>query len=171
MRVSLDIPTDAISYAFSHDVRVRFAETDAMGVAHHSSYIAWLEVARVEFLRSLGTPYPEIRAQGVDLAVLELFMNYRVSARFDDLVTVHTRVSKLKGATFQMDSCFASRIRSVLWAQLSTEFSTLKVVPLACPPGFESYSKGRKAQSLKTGFRPSARAATDSSQFFVVRRT
>lgn len=74
-----------------------------MGVAHHSSYIAWLEVARVEFLRSLGTPYPEIRAQGVDLAVLELFMNYRVSARFDDLVTVHTRVSKLKGATFQMD--------------------------------------------------------------------
>ena len=103
MRVSLDIPTDAISYAFSHDVRVRFAEIDAMGVAHHSSYIAWLEVARVEFLRSLGTPYPEIRAQGVDLAVLELFMNYRVSARFDDLVTVHTRVSKLKGATFQMD--------------------------------------------------------------------
>ena len=74
-----------------------------MGVAHHSSYVAWLEVARVEFLRSLGTPYPEIRAQGVDLAVLELFMNYRVSARFDDLVTVHTRVSNLKGATFQMD--------------------------------------------------------------------
>ena len=103
MRVSLDIPTDATSYAFSHDIRVRFAETDAMGVAHHSSYIAWLEVARVEFLRSLGTPYPEIRAQGVDLAVLELFMNYQVSARFDDLVTVHTRVSKLKGATFQMD--------------------------------------------------------------------
>ena len=103
MRVALDIPTDATSYAFSHDVRVRFAETDAMGVAHHSSYIAWLEVARVEFLRSLGTPYPEIRAQGVDLAVLEIFMNYRVSARFDDLVTVHTRVSKLKGATFQMD--------------------------------------------------------------------
>ncbi len=103
MRVSIDIPTDVNSYAFSHDIRVRFAETDAMGVAHHSSYIAWLEVARVEFLRSLGTPYPEIRAQGVDLAVLEIFMNYRVSARFDDLVTVHTRVSKLKGATFQMD--------------------------------------------------------------------
>ncbi len=103
MRVSLDISVDSNSYPFSHDIRVRFAETDAMGVAHHSSYIAWLEVARVEFLRSLGTPYPEIRAQGIDLAVLELFMNYRVSARFDDLVTVHTRVAKLKGATFQMD--------------------------------------------------------------------
>ncbi|MSW31263.1 MAG: YbgC/FadM family acyl-CoA thioesterase [Actinobacteria bacterium] len=103
MRVSLDIPTNASSYPFSHEVRVRFAETDAMGVAHHSSYIAWLEVARVEFLRSLGTPYPDIRAQGVDLAVLELFMNYRVSARFDDLITVHTRVANLKGATFQMD--------------------------------------------------------------------
>lgn len=103
MRVALDIPTNASSYSFSHEVRVRFAETDAMGVAHHSSYVAWLEVARVEFLRSLGTPYPDIRAQGVDLAVLELFMNYRVSARFDDLITVHTRVANLKGATFQMD--------------------------------------------------------------------
>lgn len=103
MRISLDLSTDPEEYSFSHDVRVRFAETDAMGVAHHSSYVAWLEAARVEFLRELGTPYPEIRSQGFDFAVLELFANYRVSARFDDLVTVHTRVSHLKGATFQME--------------------------------------------------------------------
>ena len=103
MRVSLDISTDPAAYPFAFDVRVRFAETDAMGVAHHSSYVAWLEAARVEFLRDLGTPYPEIRAKGLDLAVLELFTKYQRSARFDDIVTVRTRVSSMKAATFQMD--------------------------------------------------------------------
>ncbi|MEI7624052.1 MAG: thioesterase family protein, partial [Actinomycetes bacterium] len=63
----------------------------------------WLEAARVEFLRDLGTPYPEIRAKGLDLAVLELFTKYQRSARFDDIVTVRTRVSSMKAATFQMD--------------------------------------------------------------------
>jgi acyl-CoA thioester hydrolase len=101
MRISLDISTNPGDYPFSFDIRVRFAETDAMGVAHHSSYAAWLEASRVEFLRELGTPYPDIRAQGFDLAVL--FTNYRRSARFDVLVTVHTRVSSFKAATFQMD--------------------------------------------------------------------
>lgn len=103
MRLSLDIPTDPSAYRFTHDVRVRFAETDAMGVAHHSSYVAWLEEARVELLRDLGTPYPTIRERGYDLAVLELFANYRRSARFDEVVTVHTRVSTVRAATFQME--------------------------------------------------------------------
>ena len=103
MRISLDISTNPSDYAFSFDIRVRFAETDAMGVAHHSSYVAWLEAARVEFLRELGTPYPEIRAQGFDLAVLELFTKYRRSAKFDEVVRVHTRVSSFKAATFQME--------------------------------------------------------------------
>ena len=103
MRISLDISTNPSDYAFSFDIRVRFAETDAMAVAHRSSYVAWLEASRVEFLRELGTPYPDIRAQGFDFAVLELFTNYRRSARFDELVTVHTRVSSFKAATFQMD--------------------------------------------------------------------
>lgn len=103
MRISLNIETDPSRYPFSHDIRVRFAETDAMGVAHHSSYVAWLEASRVEYLRHLGTPYPEIRTRGFDLAVLELFARYQRSARFDEIVSVRTRVSSMKAATFQMD--------------------------------------------------------------------
>lgn len=103
MRIDLDLSTDPTDYAFSHRVRVRFAETDAMGVAHHSSYVAWLEEARVEYLRHLGHPYVEIRAGGHDFAVLELFAQYRRSARFEDVVTVHTRVGSVRGATFQME--------------------------------------------------------------------
>ena len=103
MRVSLAISKDPASYSYAHPVRVRFAETDAMGVAHHSSYVAWLEEARVALLRSMGTPYPDIRAQGFDFAVLELFTNYRRSALFDEIVVVHTKIAGLRGATFQMD--------------------------------------------------------------------
>ncbi len=103
MRVNLDISTAPDDYRFQHDIRVRFAETDAMGVMHHASYVPFLEEARVEFLRQLGHPYKDIRSAGYDLAVLECFLQYRLSARFEDIVRVHTRMSSLKGATFQMD--------------------------------------------------------------------
>jgi acyl-CoA thioester hydrolase len=103
VRVNLDISTVPEDYRFHHDIRVRFAETDAMGVMHHASYVPFLEESRVEFLRALGHLYKDIRAAGYDLAVLECFVQYRFSARFEDIVRVHTRVSSLKGATFQMD--------------------------------------------------------------------
>jgi acyl-CoA thioester hydrolase len=103
MRINLDIPSDPKGYSFSHDIRVRFAETDAMGVMHHSSYVAFLEETRVEYLRHLGRPYGELRAEGFDLAVLEVFLQYRASAKFDDLVTVHTQVREMRGASFQME--------------------------------------------------------------------
>ena len=103
MRVRLELSADPADYPFRHGVRVRFAETDAMGVAHHAAYVPYLEEARVEYLRALGRPYGEIRAEGFDLAVLELAVQYRRSARFDEMVQVHTRVSSFKGATFQID--------------------------------------------------------------------
>ena len=99
----LDISTDPADYSFRHPVRVRFAETDAMGVLHHAAYVPYLEEARVEYLRALGHPYPQIRAEGYDLAVLELVVQYRRSARFDEMVEVHTRVSAFRGASFQID--------------------------------------------------------------------
>jgi len=103
MRVRLDISADPADYSFRHGVRVRFAETDAMGVLHHAAYVPFLEEARVEYLRDRGRPYPEIRAEGYDLAVLELVVQYRRSARFDEVVVVHTRVSSFRGASFQID--------------------------------------------------------------------
>jgi acyl-CoA thioester hydrolase len=103
MRVNLDISVDPDDYPFEHDIRVRFAETDAMGVMHHSCYVAFLEETRVEYLRHLGRPYGELRAEGFDLAVLEVFTQFRASARFDELVTVHTRARQMRGASFQMD--------------------------------------------------------------------
>jgi acyl-CoA thioester hydrolase len=81
---------------------VRFAETDAMGIVHHSRYLPYLEEARVEYLRHLGHPYAELRAEGVDYAVLEAFVQYRQPLRFDDEVVVHLRLGAATRATFQM---------------------------------------------------------------------
>ena len=93
------LPAD---YSFVHRLRVRFAETDAMGIVHHSRYLPYLEEARVEYLRSLGHPYVELRAEGVDYAVLEAFVQYRRPLRFDEVVQVHLRFGAATRASFQM---------------------------------------------------------------------
>lgn len=103
MRAHLDLSTDPANFAFRHPIRVRFAETDAMAVMHHAAYVTFLEEARVEYLRSLGRPYGELRVEGLDLTVLEVVAQYRHPARFDDVVDVHVRVVDVRGATLQLD--------------------------------------------------------------------
>jgi acyl-CoA thioester hydrolase len=89
-------------YTFAHRLRARFSETDAMGVVHHASYLLYLEEARVEFLRHLGHPYGEVRRDGSDLAVLEVSVQYRGSAHFDDELTVHLWAGAVTRTTFQI---------------------------------------------------------------------
>ena len=74
---------------FRIDLRVRFAETDAMGVAHHAAYLPYLETARVEYLRALGHPYRELRDRdGLEFAVVGVDLRYHAPLRFDDAFTV-----------------------------------------------------------------------------------
>jgi acyl-CoA thioester hydrolase len=94
---------DPTTYAFTHRVRVRFAETDAMGIVHHANYLLYLEEARVEYLRSIGRPYTEMRSDGTDHAVLECFVQYRAPLHFDDQVDIHLRLAGTTRATFQID--------------------------------------------------------------------
>ena len=102
MRKSLDIPTVASDYPFFHELRARFAETDAMGVVHHGRYLPFLEAARVEYLRSIGHPYIGVRETGTDFAVIGVNLRYHSPIRFDDLVRVHVRLWSMSGATFEM---------------------------------------------------------------------
>ena len=102
MRLSLQPSLNQSDYGFTHQLRVRFAETDAMGIVHHSRYLPWLEAARVEYLRDLGHPYAELRAEGVDYTVIEAYMRYRQPVQFDDIVDVHLRLGSVSRATFQI---------------------------------------------------------------------
>jgi acyl-CoA thioester hydrolase len=74
----------------SIDVRVRYAECDPMGVAHHSAYAPWFEMGRTELLRSTGRNYRDLEQAGVMLAVVRLEIRYRRPARYDDLLTLLT---------------------------------------------------------------------------------
>ncbi|HKD93406.1 MAG TPA: thioesterase family protein [Gaiellaceae bacterium] len=90
-------------YSFSFPIRVRFADTDAQGVAHNTAYVVWFEVARVEYLREYAGGYQALRDQGIEALVLESFCRYRIPARFDDEIVVHTRCVGPKGARFRYE--------------------------------------------------------------------
>jgi len=88
---------------FRIDLRVRFAEPDAMGVAHHAAYLPYLETARVEYLRSLGHPYRDLRDRdGLEFAVVGVDVRYHAPLRFDDMFTVSCALAERARATFSL---------------------------------------------------------------------
>ena len=90
-------------YSFSVPVRVRFADTDAQGIAHNSAYNVWFEVARVEYLRAFAGGYQELRDHGIEAIVLESLCRYRIPVRFDDELVVNTRCVAVRGARFRYE--------------------------------------------------------------------
>jgi acyl-CoA thioester hydrolase len=105
-------------------VRVRFCETDLMGIVHHGSYPAYLEAARVEWLRRRGINYGDWASRGLLLAVAEMNLRYRVPAKFDDELDVETSLGLLRAASVRFDYW----LRRVSDQALIAEGSTL----LAC---------------------------------------
>ena len=84
-------------------VRVRYAETDKMGVVYHSNYLIWFEIGRTDWLRDTGMTYREIEAEGIQLPVIEAHCEYRQGARYDDDVEITTRATKLSPVRVQFD--------------------------------------------------------------------
>lgn len=80
------------SFESSTLIRVRYAETDAMGIVHHATYPVWMELGRSDYLRELGQSYSEWERRGVLMSVTELRVKYRAPARYDELVEVRTRI-------------------------------------------------------------------------------
>lgn len=78
------------------NLRVRFAETDQMGVAHHGAYVVWFEAARVEWMRERGLSYRELEASGLSMAVKEVTIRYRKAAYFDDLLRIDCAMTELR---------------------------------------------------------------------------
>ena len=88
---------------FAIEFRVRYAETDQMGVVYHSEYLVWCEIGRTEFIRSLGLPYAEMERRGVRLAVADASIRYHAPARYDDLVRVETTLSEVRSRAITFD--------------------------------------------------------------------
>ena len=79
------------------ELRVRYAETDQMGVVYHTNYLVWCEIGRTELIRALtGTSYAALEAEGVALAVAELSIRYHGAARYDNLIRVRTTLAEAR---------------------------------------------------------------------------
>jgi acyl-CoA thioester hydrolase len=83
-------------YVAQSEVRVRYVETDQMGLAHHSNYFAWFEIGRTDFIRALGTSYARLERDGLLLAIAEASVRYLNGAHYDDVLVVRTRLERVQ---------------------------------------------------------------------------
>ena len=84
-------------------MRVRYGETDQMGVVYHANYAQYFEVGRTEWLRQFGITYKKMEEEGIMLPVISLNINYKNSARYDDVLKVKTRLKKIPIASIEFD--------------------------------------------------------------------
>lgn len=112
-----DIPRIEVQYTF----RVRYSETDAMGIVHHSSYVPWLEMGRTEFMRHFGFTYRQLEQLGVVMPVLEINVRYRTPAFYDDELVITTWVEELSRTKIRL----AYKIARPSDGKLLTEASSL----------------------------------------------
>ncbi|MCU1323626.1 MAG: 4-hydroxybenzoyl-CoA thioesterase [Acidobacteriaceae bacterium] len=85
-------------------IRVRYAETDQMGVVYHANYLVWFEVGRVEFMRVRGLNYKEMeQEEGCMIAVVEANARYRSPARYDDELVIETTLTSVRGAVVRFE--------------------------------------------------------------------
>ncbi|QXM06464.1 acyl-CoA thioesterase [Crassaminicella indica] len=101
-------------------VRVRYEETDQMGVAYHGNYYTWFEVGRSSFFRSLGYTYVQLEKEGIILPVIESNCVYKIGARYDDELAIRTSIKELKGVRLKFEYEVIRKEDDVLLAKGST---------------------------------------------------
>jgi acyl-CoA thioester hydrolase len=105
-----------VTRTHTSEFRVRYSETDQMGVVYHAEYLVWCEVGRTDYIRSLGLPYAELEQRGTILAVAEATIRYHAPARYDDLIRVETRLVDVRSRAIS----FEYLIRNVTGDRLAT---------------------------------------------------
>ena len=94
---------ESAAQVFEAQLRVRYAETDQMGVVYHSNYIVWFEVGRVEMLRQFGFTYRDMEKQDdTHIAVADVHCRFKSPARYDDLITIRTRLINVRESLLQL---------------------------------------------------------------------
>jgi acyl-CoA thioester hydrolase len=118
-------------------VRVRYSETDQMGVVYHGNYAAYFEMGRVEWLRNMGFSYKWMEENGVMLPVVSLTMNYKKPARYDDLITVKTIFKSQTSVKIEFDYEIYNEKQELLTIAHSVlVFVDMKTGRPMLPPGY-----------------------------------
>jgi len=85
------------------EIRVRYQETDNMGVVYYSNYFVWFEVGRTEHMRSLGMPYTDLEKKGLFMMVASASCQYKSPARYDDIVRIETRIPEIRNSSLKFE--------------------------------------------------------------------
>lgn len=117
------------------EFRVRYGETDQMGVVYHGNYAQYLEMGRIEWLRDLGISYKKMEEEGIMLPVISLSLNYKLSAFYDDIIQVTTTLKKLPTAKIEFDYKIENEKGEILTlAETTLAFIDIKTKrPMRCP--------------------------------------
>ena len=128
------------------ELRVRYAETDRMGIVYYANYLVWCEVGRVEFMRALGGSYAQLEAQGYGLAVAEASVRYLAPARFDDLVRVETSLVEVRSRAVTFDYQISNAETGVRLATAHTALVSIDSTgrPVALPAEFRERLDGAR---------------------------
>ena len=90
-------------FNFSTEVTARFNETDAQGIIHHATHVAWFEIARISYLEQCSGGYAGLVASGVDVTTIEIYIRYRKSVKFNQKLLVWTRSGEIRGARLRFE--------------------------------------------------------------------
>lgn len=116
-------------------VRVRYSETDQMGVVYHGNYIPYFEIGRVEWLRNKGVSYKSLEESGIALPIVSMTVNYKKPARYDDLLTVKTTFKQYSSVKIEFDCEIWSAENELLTtAQFILVFVDIKLGKAIIPP-------------------------------------
>jgi acyl-CoA thioester hydrolase len=118
------------------ELRVRYAESDQMGVVYHANYLIWCEMGRTDFIRQLGLSYAEMERRGISLAVSELSARYHAAARYDDLVRVGTTLIDVRSRMIVFDYLISNADTNRKLVTARTTLVSLDHVgkPITLPP-------------------------------------
>jgi len=117
-----------------HRLRVRYGETDQMGVAHHANYLLYFEEGRTRLMESLGVSYAEVEASGYGLPVRKVELRYRIPARYDQQLVVRSRVARVRGASVTFEYRIEDAAGAALLAEGSTELACIRLSSPAREP-------------------------------------
>lgn len=137
-----------MSFTHEFDLRVRYAETDQMGVVYHTNYLVWCEIGRTELIRSLtGASYAELEARGFFLAVSELTIRYHGAARYDNLIRVKTTLVDARSRSVAFEYLIFNAESGERLASARTGLISLDPngKPVAMPPDLRARLTGAQA--------------------------
>ena len=118
------------------EFRVRYAETDQMGVVYHANYLVWCEIGRTDLIRQLGTSYAELEREGIALAVIDASIRYHSAARYDDMIRVRTKLTDVRSRSVTFDYTIEDTTTGSRLASASTTLASInKEGKLVALPG------------------------------------